>query len=246
MRRKPREIGSLDWDEKLTLEFVGEHPSLRSVEVKPAPPDTPVIYIAGDSTVTDQEHEPWAAWGQMLPAFFGPGIAVANNAESGETIRSFVGENRFPKIFSEIKRGDYLLMQFGHNDQKQGNGYVSPEQYADLLRKYIAMARQAGATPVLLTPMNRRTFDSRRSHQGHARALSRDGTQGRRSGKGRDHRPEQHEQDPLRGNRRAKLKVAVCLCGRKYVPGSAGGASRRYAFQRIWSMGIGSMRGLGV
>ena len=160
VRRKPREIGSLDWDEKLTLEFAGTHPALRSVEVQPAPADTPVIYIAGDSTVTDQDHEPWAAWGQMLPAFFGPGIAVANNAESGETIRSFVGENRFPKIFSEIKRGDYLLMQFGHNDQKPGKGNVSPEDYANLLRKYIEMARGVGATPVLLTPMNRRSFDA--------------------------------------------------------------------------------------
>lgn len=160
VKRKPREIGSLDWDEKLTLEFAGTRPALRSIAVNPAPANTPVIYIAGDSTVTDQEHEPWAAWGQMLPAFFGPSVAVANNAESGETIRSFVGENRFPKIFSEIKRGDYLLMQFGHNDQKQGRGYVSPDDYADLLRKYIAMTRAVGATPVLLTPMNRRTFDS--------------------------------------------------------------------------------------
>ncbi len=160
VKRKPREIGSLDWDEKLTLEFAGDHPAMRSIEVRPAPADTPTIYIAGDSTVTDQDVEPWAAWGQMLPAFFKQGIAVANNAESGETLRSFVGENRFPKIFSVIKRGDYLLMQFGHNDQKPGKGYVSPEQYADLLRKYIGMARQAGATPVLLTPMNRRTFDA--------------------------------------------------------------------------------------
>ena len=160
VKRKPREIGSLDWDEKLTLEFAGAHPALRSIEVKPAPANTPTIYIAGDSTVTDQEVEPWAAWGQMLPAFFGPGISVANNAESGETLRSFVGEDRFPKIFSVIKRGDYLMMQFGHNDQKPGKGYVSPEQYANLLRKYIAMARAAGATPILLTPMNRRTFDA--------------------------------------------------------------------------------------
>lgn len=160
VHRKPREIGSLDWDGKLTLEFAGDHPDLRSIKVQPAPANTPVIYIAGDSTVTDQEHEPWAAWGQMLPAFFGPGIAVANHAESGETIRSFAGENRFPKILSMIKPGDYLLMQFGHNDQKPGKGFVPPEDYADLLRKYIQMARAHGATPVLLTPMNRRTFDT--------------------------------------------------------------------------------------
>lgn len=159
VKRKPREMGSLDWDEKLTLEFAGEHPSLRRLTIQPAASKTPTIYLAGDSTVTDQDLEPWASWGQMLPAFFGPGVAIANHAESGETLRSFVGENRFPKIFSLLRRGDYLLMQFGHNDQKPGAGFVSPEQYAELLRTYIAKAREIGATPILLTPMNRRTFD---------------------------------------------------------------------------------------
>ncbi|MFT4115019.1 rhamnogalacturonan acetylesterase [Silvibacterium sp.] len=159
VRLKPREIGSLDWDEKLTLEFSGDHPSLQSIAIEPAPASTPTIFIAGDSTVTDQDHEPWAAWGEMLPAFFDPKIAIANHAESGETIRSFVGEQRFPKIFSQIHAGDFLMMQFGHNDQKPGKGYVSPEEYADLLRHYIDLARQKAATPILVTPMNRRSFD---------------------------------------------------------------------------------------
>jgi len=159
VRRKPREIGSLDWDEKLTLEFAGYHPSIRSIRVEPATANTPTLFIAGDSTATDQDHEPWAAWGEMLPAFFGPGIAVANHAESGETIRSFVGEKRFPKIFSQAKQGDYLMMQFGHNDQKPGKGFVSTNDYAELLRHYIDLAREKGLTPILVTPMNRRTFD---------------------------------------------------------------------------------------
>jgi lysophospholipase L1-like esterase len=158
VKRKPREMGSLDWDDRLTLEFAGK-PAVRSIRVRPAAAAVPTVYIAGDSTVTDQEHEPWAAWGEMLPAFFGPGVAVANEAESGETLRSFVGENRFAKIFSTLKRGDYLLLQFGHNDQKPGKGNVSPEEYAALLRKYIDRTRDVGATPVLVTPMNRRTFD---------------------------------------------------------------------------------------
>ena len=156
VKRKPRELGSLDWDHKLTLEFNGEHPSLRSIAI--APVTEPVIYLAGDSTVVDQDVEPWAAWGQMLPRFFAPGVVVANHAESGETIKSFVGEQRFAKIFSVMRPGDYLLLQFNHNDQKPGA--VSLEEYNRLLREYVARARAAGATPVLVTSMNRRTFDA--------------------------------------------------------------------------------------
>lgn len=157
VHRKPREMRSFDWDDRLTLEFSGTNPSVRSITMEPV--TAPTIYLAGDSTVVDQANEPWAAWGQMLPAFFAPTVAVANHAESGETIGSFEGELRFEKIFSTIKAGDFLLMQFAHNDQKPGAGYVSPERYTALLEKYIALARAKGATPMLVTSMNRRTFE---------------------------------------------------------------------------------------
>lgn len=156
VRLKPREIGNLDWDEKLTLEFTGNHPSVRRIEVEPV--HVPTVYLAGDSTVVDQDKEPWAAWGQMLPVFFGDRIAIANEAESGETIASFVAERRFDKIFSTLRAGDYLLMQFAHNDQKPGRGFVSIPQYKDLLRRYIALARDRHAHPILVTSMNRRRF----------------------------------------------------------------------------------------
>ena len=156
VKLKQREVGNLDWDTKLTLEFNGEHPSVRLITI--APVHEPTIYLAGDSTVVDQDIEPWAAWGQMLPRFFKPGVVVANHAESGETIKSFVGEQRFAKIFSLIKPGDYLFMQFGHNDQKPNA--VSIEDYKRLLTEYVSLTRKAGATPVLVTSMNRRTFDS--------------------------------------------------------------------------------------
>ncbi len=160
VKLKPREIGALDWDNKLTLEFNGEHPALRSITVTPVS-NIPTVYLAGDSTVVDQDKEPWAAWGQMLPYFFGPGVAIANEAESGETIKSFEGERRFDKIMSTIQAGDYLMMQFAHNDQKKGAGYVPADtDYKDFLRKYIAAARSKGATPILVTSMNRRTFDA--------------------------------------------------------------------------------------
>jgi lysophospholipase L1-like esterase len=157
---KPREIGALDWDHKLTLEFNGDHPSVRSISIQPAE-HVPTIYIAGDSTVVDQTMEPWAAWGQMLPAFFGPRISIANEAESGETIRSFVTEHRLAKIMSTIRAGDYLMIQFGHNDQKPGKGYVpAATDFTNYLLQYIADARSHGATPILVTPVNRRNFDA--------------------------------------------------------------------------------------
>ena len=155
VKLKPREEGSLDWDHKLTLEFNGDHPSIRSLTITPI--KEPTIYLAGDSTVVDQSVEPWAAWGQMLPRFFRPGVVVANHAESGETIRSFIKEERLAKIMSLIQQGDYLFLQFGHNDQKPNA--VSLEDYKSLLTETIAKVREKGATPVLVTSVNRRTFD---------------------------------------------------------------------------------------
>jgi lysophospholipase L1-like esterase len=156
VKLKPRELGILDWDHKLTLEFNGDHPSVRSIDIEPIP-NEPVLYLAGDSTVVDQYFEPWAAWGQMLPRFFLPGIVIANHAESGETTRSFVGEHRLAKIMTTMKPGDYLFLQFAHNDMKPGA--VSLDDFKKLLADYIAQTRAKGATPVLITPMNRRTFD---------------------------------------------------------------------------------------
>ncbi len=163
VRLKPREIGNLDWDNKLTLEFNGTNPSVKSISIRKVD-DVPTVYLAGDSTMVDQDKEPWASWGQMLPRFFntrpgGPLISIANNAESGETIASFQGENRFAKIFSTIKSGDYLFMQFAHNDQKPGRGFVPIPEYKALMTKYVEAAKKLGAHPVLVTAMNRRAFD---------------------------------------------------------------------------------------
>ena len=115
VRLKPDEQSHLDWDDLLTLEFTGTHPCVHALEISKA--DKAVtVYIAGDSTVTDQAQEPWSAWGQMLPRFFKQGVAIANHAESGEYLKSFVGEHRLQKILETIKAGDYLLIQFAHND----------------------------------------------------------------------------------------------------------------------------------
>ena len=153
-----REVGIRTWDDRLTLEFLGDVPAVSTIEIEPNP-EAVVVYLAGDSTVVDQLGVPWAGWGQMLPVFFKPGVVVANHAESGRTVRSFTWEHRFEKIMSTLKAGDYVFMQFGHNDMKEKGEGIGPfESYQDGLRAFIDAIRERGATPVLVTPMHRRWF----------------------------------------------------------------------------------------
>ncbi|MDB6174169.1 MAG: rhamnogalacturonan acetylesterase [Chthoniobacteraceae bacterium] len=149
----------LHWDDKLTLEFNNAQPSLAAVEIRKND-DAITVYLAGDSTVTDQVAEPWNGWGQMLPRFFKPGAAIANHAESGLALRSFLASKRLDKIVSAIKARDYLFIQFGHNDQKEkGEGVGAFTTYKRDLKLFVAQAREKLAIPVLITSMNRRRFD---------------------------------------------------------------------------------------
>ena len=146
----------LDWDDKLTLEWGGSAPAVRSLEIAPARQKVG-IFIAGDSTVTDQGGEPYVGWGQSLPRFFRPNAVVYNNAQSGETLASFAAAGLQQKIWEQAKPGDYLLIQFGHNDQKDKSPDAL-EKYKANLEKYIAAARKNKVNPILVTPMERRIF----------------------------------------------------------------------------------------
>jgi lysophospholipase L1-like esterase len=155
-REKTSEVRA--WDDRITLEFTDTHPAVRTVTVEKAG-DMPTIYVAGDSTSTDQSGEPFNSWGQMLPRFFKPEVAVANHGESGESLRGFLGERRWAKVLSVIKPGDYVLIQMGHNDQKEkGEGVGAFTTYKTDLKRFVADAREHGATPVLVTSMNRLNF----------------------------------------------------------------------------------------
>lgn len=161
VRLTSRELGHFNWDQQLTLEFNGKQPAVCALEITPVE-DAITVYLAGNSTVTDQRDEPWASWGQMLPRFFKAGhTAIANHAESGESLKRFLAENRLEKILSTMKAGDYLFIQFGHNDQKkESSAYVEPfTGYKEYLKRFIDAARSKGGLPVLVTPVNRRTFD---------------------------------------------------------------------------------------
>ena len=147
-----------DWDDHLTFEFNGKQPGVAMMEIKPAN-EAITVFIAGDSTVTDQSNEPWAGWGQMLPRFFQQGVSVSNQAESGLALYSFKGQKRLDKVLSMMKKGDYLFIQFGHNDQKDKTAGAGPfTSYKANLKKFVEAARSKEGIPVLVTPMERRRW----------------------------------------------------------------------------------------
>jgi lysophospholipase L1-like esterase len=157
VKLKPRETKYLHWDNLLTIEFNDKAPKVCALIIQPNK-TAKTIYITGDSTVVDAQYEPWASWGQMLPYFFAPKeVVIANYAESGETLKAFEDRHRIDKIWNKLKPGDYLFIQFGHNDQKYGNSNKSG--YRKRLKEWIQKAKQLGAIPVLVTSMNRHVFD---------------------------------------------------------------------------------------
>lgn len=159
MSLKEREKDTFNWDDKLTLEFLGEV-AIQSIKITPVT-TIPVIYLAGDSTVTDQDVEPWASWGQFITNYFDDKVVVANYAVSGSALSSFKGSNRLKKINSLLKPGDYLFIEFAHNDEKlKGSENTAWESYSKYLAEYVETARNKGAIPVLVTPTQRRAFNS--------------------------------------------------------------------------------------
>jgi len=156
---KPRETTKLDWDDKLSLEFSSKT-ALNAIEIEKVD-DQITVYLAGNSTVVNQEEEPWASWGQMIPRFFKPGVAISNHAESGLSLGSFIGSRRLEKILSVIKPGDYVFVEFGHNDEKEKGPNDGPyKSYTERLRLFSKEVRAKNGNLVILTPTARRSFDA--------------------------------------------------------------------------------------
>lgn len=121
------------------------------------------VYLAGDSTVSSYESTlaPRMGWGQVFGLYFDEKIVVKNEASSGRSSKSFIDEGRLEAILDQIEQGDYLFIQFGHNDEKMEDParYTEPfSTYKSYLKQYIDGARAKKAIPVLVTPVERRRF----------------------------------------------------------------------------------------
>ena len=159
VRIKDREKDYLAWDDKLTLEFNGDAPQVQSIHIE-RDDDVPTVYLCGNSTVVDQTSEPWASWGQMITRWFGPEVAISNHAESGLTARTFIGSGRLDKILTTLKAGDYVFVEFGHNDEKEKRpGDGAWYHYVYNLKIFVDQVRAKGAEIVFCTPTQRRAFD---------------------------------------------------------------------------------------
>ena len=169
VRLRGDDASGYTWDDRLTLTVSGAAPALDAITI--APVMARRILLAGDSTVTDQAGGDYASWGQILPRFLSPELSVANHARSGETMKSFLTSLRWDKLLSEVRPGDVVLIQFGHNDEKTqwSRTYAAPDlAYPAYLGAFVADVRQRGGWPVLVTPPARRTFKAGRIENSHA------------------------------------------------------------------------------
>lgn len=128
------------------------------------PDKKPTIFLIGDSTMANKplDENPERGWGQVFPGFMTDEVEIRNHAVNGRSTKSFINERRWDTVMSRLKPGDYVMIQFGHNDQKADDSVRSaPAQtlYKENLVRYVKDARSKGAIPILITPVMRRKFD---------------------------------------------------------------------------------------
>lgn len=125
--------------------------------------DPVILYLAGDSTMAQKQSDkrPETGWGEFLQEFFKEDkVRVENHAKNGRSTRTFIEEKLWQEIVEKLTPGDFVFIQFGHNDQpKEKASHTSPEEFRRNLIKFVSDVREKKATPVLLTPVVRRRFD---------------------------------------------------------------------------------------
>lgn len=126
----------------------------------------PTVFLIGDSTMADRPYpvsvHPERGWGQVLAQFLQPEVKVENHARNGRSTKSFIEEGRWETVLESLQSGDYVLIQFGHNDQKYKDPtrYTNPASgYYNNLLRFVEETRAKGATPILLTSIVRRKFN---------------------------------------------------------------------------------------
>jgi len=123
-----------------------------------------IVYLAGDSTLAEKKPEkrPETGWGEMFQQYFDEKkVRIENHAQNGRSTKTFISENRWQAIVDKLKKGDYVFIQFGHNDQskEKGERYTPPEDFKKNLARMVADVRAKKAYPILFTPVMRRRFD---------------------------------------------------------------------------------------
>lgn len=138
---------------------------LSTIAVTPVAADHATVYLIGDSTMADRPHpevNPYRGWGQLLPTFFDSAVTVRNFAVNGRSTKSFIDEGRWRTVQAALHPGDYVIIQFGHNDEKRNDTtrYTDPHtSYRANLARFVRETRARGATPILATSIVRRKFD---------------------------------------------------------------------------------------
>ena len=159
VKLKPRELSYKNWDDSLTLSFCGPAPAVERIRIESVKEVT-TVFLCGNSTVVDQEDEPWASWGQMITRWFTPQVAIANYAESGLSCTTFLAQLRLDKILTQLKPGDYVIVEFGHNDEKEKKaGDGAWYSYSRNLKIFADRVREAGGNIIFCTPTARRFFN---------------------------------------------------------------------------------------
>ena len=167
VKLKPRELDYKNWDDSLNLSFCGVAPAVQRIQIEPVA-DVTTVFLCGNSTVVDQEDEPWASWGQMITRWFGPQVAIANFAESGLSCTTFLAQLRLDKILSQLKKDDYVIVEFGHNDEKEKKaGDGAWYSYSRNLKIFVDRVRAAGGNIIFCTPTARRFFKDGRIENTH-------------------------------------------------------------------------------
>lgn len=130
----------------------------------PLQKDSIKVYLIGDSTMSEKEVKayPETGWGMPFVYFFDSTVVVDNRAKNGRSTKSFIAENRWQPVVASLQEGDYVFIQFGHNDEvKEKVGrYTTPAEFKTNLVRFITETKEKKAHPVLLTPVARRKFDA--------------------------------------------------------------------------------------
>lgn len=155
-------------DGQLNLEFAGAAANLNSLVITQQTPRAagaqPTAWITGDSTVQTYtaDYVPQAGWGQMIDRFLSDDVTIENKAIGGRSSKNFISQGRLDEVLLNIRPGDYLFVQFGHNDNSYGvdDRWAAPADYYEYLRTFVDGATQRGATPVIVTPVSRRSYNA--------------------------------------------------------------------------------------